>query len=228
MKQTISVIALLAAMPAFAEETRHLDAHEHGVGTLNIAMEGATVSMEFRAPGADIVGFEYAATSADDLAKIDAALAQLRAPLDLFVVPAAADCSVTEAHAELVSEESHDDHADEAHDDHDHDDHADEAHDDHDHDDHADEAHDDHDHDDHADEKHDDHDHEEDDEASGHTEFEAHFTLTCTSPDAFTGLTFAYFETFPNAKDVDVQIISASGAQAYDVEKTAPILDFGR
>lgn len=194
MQYTISLVALIAAMPAFAEETRALHAHEHGVGMLNIAIDDTTVAMEFEAPGADIVGFEYAAKSDADLAAIDAAVATLSAPLDLFVMPADAACSVESASAERESEDDHDDHG--------HDDHADEGHDDHDHDAHAEEA--------------------------GHSAFHAAYTLTCDNPDALTSITFAYFDVFANAKEVEVQIISLAGAQAFEVERDAPVLDLGR
>ncbi|MCO4849283.1 MAG: DUF2796 domain-containing protein [Yoonia sp.] len=192
MKIAFSLIALVAAMPATAEESRQLDAHEHGVGTLNIAIEGTNVAMEFHAPGADIVGFEYAAESDTDLAAIDAAVAILGAPLELFVLPDAASCSVVDAQAELEGEDEHDDHAED-----DHNDAGDE-----DHEDHADEA--------------------------GHTEFHAEYILTCDSPDALTGITFAYFEAFPNAQEVEVQIITATGAQAFEVERDAPVLNLER
>jgi hypothetical protein len=179
MKIAFSLIALVAAMPATAEESRQLDAHEHGVGTLNIAIEGTNVAMEFHAPGAD-------------LAAIDAAVAILGAPLELFVLPDAASCSVVDAQAELEGEDEHDDHAED-----DHNDAGDE-----DHEDHADEA--------------------------GHTEFHAEYILTCDSPDALTGITFAYFEAFPNAQEVEVQIITATGAQAFEVERDAPVLNLER
>ena len=251
MKYSLSLIALVAAMPAIAQDSRQLDAHEHGVGTLNIAIEGTTVTMAFEAPGADIVGFEYAAESDADLAAIDTAITTLGAPLDLFVLPEAAACRVTEAKAELETEDDHDDHgeehhddhadekhddhdheehADEKHDDHGHEEHADEKHDDHDHEEHADEEHDDHGHEDHADEKHDDHDdhgHEEHADEAGHTEFHAEYTLACDNPDALTQITFSYFETFPNALEVEVQIITDSGAQAYEVERDEPVLKLG-
>ena len=225
MKHSLSLIALVAAMPAIAQDSRQLDAHEHGVGTLNIAIEGTTVAMAFEAPGADIVGFEYDAESDADLAAIDTAIATLGAPLDLFVLPEAAACRVTEAKAELETEDDHDDHGEEHHDDH-----ADEKHDDHDHEEHADEKHGDHGHEDHADEKHDDHDdhgHEEHAEEAGHTEFHAEYTLACDNPDALTQITFSYFETFPNALEVEVQIITDSGAQAYEVERDEPVLKLG-
>lgn len=203
MKHTFPALLALLATPAFAETARELDAHEHGVGELNIAVDGDTVAMEFHAPGADIVGFEYEAKSAEDRAAIDAAVALLAKPLDLFVLPAAAECSVTKASAGLEAEEDHDDH--------DHEKHAsDEKHEDHDHEEHAEGEH----HDDHA-------DHAE----ASHTEFHAEYALTCGNTDALSGIEFAYFDMFENALELEVQIISASGAQAFEVERDAPKLD---
>ncbi len=205
MKRALYFTAVVAALPAVAQETRQLDAHEHGVGTLNIAIEGGTVAMAFEAPGADIVGFEYAAESDADIAAIDQAIATLSAPLDLFVMPAAAACTVVLAEAELEGGDAHDeedDHDDHVHDEDDHDDHADDAHDHEAHDDHA----------DHADE-------------AGHTEFHAEYTLNCDTPEALTEITFAYFDVFPNALEVEVQIITSEGAQAFEVARDAPRLD---
>ena len=209
MKTATPLIFLLSATTAFAEDTRQLDSHEHGVGELNIAFDGKTVTIELHAPGADIVGFEYEAESAEDRAAIDAAVAALARPLDLFVLPAAAECSVVQARAELESEEEHEDHHDEdGHDGHGEEEHADHGHD---------KDHDEHGHDDHADADH-------ADEAS-HTEFHVEYTLTCGNPDALTGIEFAYFDTFENARELEVQIVSASGAQAFEVERDDPTLD---
>jgi hypothetical protein len=222
MKHAISIVAIVAAFPAFAEDTRKLDVHEHGVGTLNIAIDGTTVAMAFEAPGADIVGFEYAVKSDADLATIDAAIVTLGAPLDLFVIRDAAGCTLIEAQAALEGEDEHDEHGEEHHDDQvdeGHGDHAD--HTDEDHDEHADEGHDDH--DDHGDE-----DHVDDADEGDHTEFHAEYTLSCDDPDAVTEITFAYFEAFPNAQEVEVQMITASGAQAFEVTRNAPVLDLGR
>lgn len=185
MKKSLSLIALLAATPAISEDARQLDAHEHGVGALNIAFDGTTVAMEFHAPGVDIVGFEYAAESASDRVAVDAAVATLARPLDLFVLPEAAACSVTQASAGLESEEEHEVHAD----------HAEDG------------------------------DHEEHGEEAGHTEFHAEYTLTCAEPTALTEITFAYFDAFENARELEVQVITGSGAQAFDVEREEPTLD---
>ncbi|MDO6590001.1 DUF2796 domain-containing protein [Loktanella sp. D2R18] len=194
------VLSTLVATPAFAEETRHLDSHEHGVGQLDIAFDGTQIAMELHAPGADIIGFEYVAESAEDLAKIETALTVLEQPLDLFVVPEAAHCSVVDAHAALESEEGHMDH----------DDHEDEGHDDHD----------DHDHDEHAEDDHDDHE----DEAA-HTEFHAEYLLNCDHVFELNEISFAYFAAFPNALEVEVQIVSDAGATAFEIERDAPVLD---
>ncbi len=209
MKHVLPATLLLLATPAFAEQTRALEAHEHGIGALNIAVDGETVAMEFHAPGADIVGFEYEATSAEDRAAIDDAVAILAKPLDLFVLPSAAACNVVQASAALESEEAHDEHG--------HDDHA-EA-DGHDHDEHG--------HEDHADaEDHDEHGHDDHAEAeASHTEFHAEYTLACGNPDALTGIEFAYFETFENARALKVQIVTSAGAQAFDVTRDDPMLD---
>lgn len=212
--KTLLFLALsaVAATPVLAAETRQLDAHEHGVGELNIAFDGQQIAMELHAPGADIVGFEYAAESDKDRKAVDAAVAILARPLDLFVVPNAAGCSVVKASAELESEESHDDHADDHKDDH-ADDHKD---------DHADDLK-----DDHADEGHKDEEHDHDDHAAeaGHTEFHAEYLLECADPAAVTDITFAYFETFPNALEVEVQVLSAAGATSFEVERDDPVLD---
>lgn len=188
---------LIAAAPLHAEGTRQLDAHEHGVGSLNIAFLDSDVAMEFTAPGADIVGFEYEAETDEDKAAIEAAIATLGRPSDLFAFPDAAGCTVAEVHAALEDEhDNHDDHGDEEHDDHD--DHA-------------------------EDEKHD--DHEEHAEEAEHTEFHAEYTLTCENPDAFTEMTFGYFDVFPNAVELEVQIVTEAGAKAFEVERDAPVLD---
>jgi len=217
MKHTLSFLALVAAVPALAEGTRQMEAHEHGVGALNIAIEGTTVAMEFHAPGADLVGFEYKATSAVDLAAIDAAVATLSAPLAVFKMSEGAECSVSKAQAGLETEKEHD---------HDHEKHEDEehAHDGHDHDKHEDEehAHDDHDHDKHEDEEH---AHGED---AGHSEFHAEYLLTCNAPEALKQVDFAYFDHFPNAQEVEVQIITTSGAAAFEVTRAEPVLVLGR
>ena len=84
-----------------AEGHREVGAHEHGRGTLNIAVEGNKVTMELEVPGVDIVGFERIAKTAREKAAVEKAKVQLSAPLSLFVPPASAACWVTEAKVEV-------------------------------------------------------------------------------------------------------------------------------
>jgi hypothetical protein len=62
---------------AAAEKRRH-DAHVHGIAEINIAVEGAKATVEFRAPAESVMGFEHEAKSESDKKKRDAALEQLR------------------------------------------------------------------------------------------------------------------------------------------------------
>lgn len=179
------LLAVFATTPAFADETRQLGAHEHGVGHLNIAFDGTQIAIELEAPGADIVGFEHAAESAEDRAAVEDAVARLARPLDLFIMPEAAACSVVQANAELESEAAHDEHA-------------------------------------HDDQAHDEHDHAA---KATHSEFHAEYLLTCADPSAAASITFAYFDAFPNALELEVQVVTEQGATAFEVGRDAPTLD---
>ena len=115
----------------YAEETRQVDKHEHGVGELNIATEGDVIELEFMIPGADIVGFEYVAKSDADIASIKKALQTFENYENIFTLPTNSRCQLTEKQVALKEDEDdHDDH--EGHDDHDehdeHDEHAEENH----------------------------------------------------------------------------------------------------
>ncbi|UWR47253.1 zinc uptake protein ZrgA [Phaeobacter inhibens] len=220
MKRTLSLFAIIAALPALAEGTRELDAHEHGVGTLNIAIETTKVAMEFKAPGADIVGFEYAAKSETDISAVNAAIATLNTPLQLFVVPDSALCSIVDAHAALAGEEEHEEHADE----HAHEAHTDEQHThDHGHEDH--EKHDGAEHEEHGHEEHHGDHYDGHAEHPAHSEFYANYLLDCENPEALSEMTFDYFSAFPQAQRVDVQVIKSTGARAYQVDRNAPVLN---
>ncbi len=116
---------LLLTAPARAEDDhRELGAHVHGHGTLNIAIEDKRVSMELEVPGMDIVGFEHAPSTDDQKAAIEKAKSQLEKPLAVFSLPAAAGCTVAEAHVAVEAEHGDDD---QKHEEKDHPDHDDDA-----------------------------------------------------------------------------------------------------
>ncbi|MBD9565180.1 DUF2796 domain-containing protein [Pseudomonas sp. PDM09] len=76
------------------DEHGSLSAHEHGVGRLNAALDGQTLELELESPAMNLVGFEHAATTDADKAKVTAVHAQLEKPLVLFNLPKAAGCVV--------------------------------------------------------------------------------------------------------------------------------------
>lgn len=97
-----------------------LGAHEHGVGRLNAALDGQTLELELQSPAMNLVGFEHAATTDADKAKVAAVRAQLEKPQALFNLPKAAGCVVAsqELESPLFGDKP------EADDDHDHDEEA--------------------------------------------------------------------------------------------------------
>jgi hypothetical protein len=186
-------LAYLLACPASAQDTRQLGPHVHGASHLTVAVEGRTLQMELHAPGADIVGFEYAPSTDQQRAAVAAATATLRDPVGLFGIPAAAGCSLTKAEVKLA-EEDEDEHdqppagagalgptaaapvapapSTPA--------------------------------------------------APMHTEFQVAYQLTCNNLAAITALNLAFFARFPNAATLDIDLITARGAFSLEATKAAP------
>ena len=69
-------------------------AHVHGIATLNLAMEGDELEIEFASPAGNIVGFEHEAVTAAERRAIRDAIEQLRKGNELFDLPLAASCSL--------------------------------------------------------------------------------------------------------------------------------------
>ncbi len=121
-------LAMAHAAPEHDHDHEHgsLGAHEHGVGRLDVALEGRTLEFELDSPAMNIVGFEHAATSAEDKAKLVAAKEVLLKPHALFSVPEAAECNVVAQKLESPlfgdKPDADDDHDHEAggHDEHEH------------------------------------------------------------------------------------------------------------
>lgn len=77
-----------------------LGKHEHGVAELNLALDGQSLEIELDSPAVNLVGFEHAASSDADKARLASARASLEQPLRLFNLPAQAACSVLEVDLE--------------------------------------------------------------------------------------------------------------------------------
>jgi Protein of unknown function (DUF2796) len=181
----VVVLGALAAHPGAAQTThRELGPHEHGRGTLNIAVEGNKISMELDVPGIDIVGFEHEAKTHKDKTTLEKAKQKLSAPLSLFKLPASAGCRVTEAKVEVETGE---------------------------------------------------HDHAAKEEKKGeaskssekeqhHSEFHNAYSLECSSPASITGIEFGYFNAFPGAEKLEVNVITPKGQNKFEVTRTRPNL----
>jgi len=226
-----SLLGVFLVTPALSEGTREADAHEHGHGTFNMAIEGDVVAIELETPAFDLLGFEYEAKTDIEKAAVESARTALADPITLFGLLESAECRIVEAEIEIGADAE--DHDDEHHDGDHHDDEHHEDDDDHakgdDHDDHHDE-HDD-EHDDHAKgEDHDDeHDHDEhaDEGESDHSEIHAHYALDCDASDAINAVDMtAYFETFSNAEELDATILTDAGQASGELEPDSPDLSF--
>ncbi|MCS3461452.1 DUF2796 domain-containing protein [Aeromonas sp. BIGb0445] len=130
----MKAVTLLLALATFGaqanhehEESHSHGAHEHGHGLLNFVVDGNQLMIELQAPAADLVGFEHAATTAEEKAQYAKALAQLKQPETLFGIAPAAACQL--AHQEIKAPQPEEDHEG-----HDHDAAHDEDHANHDHD----------------------------------------------------------------------------------------------
>ena len=71
-----------------------LAAHEHGVASLNAVIDGNTLELQLTSPAMNLVGFEHAASSDADKAKVASVRQQLEKPLQLLGLAKDAGCSI--------------------------------------------------------------------------------------------------------------------------------------
>jgi hypothetical protein len=191
-------LGLVAASGSGHAQQREAGAHEHGRGTLNIALEGSRLSMELEAPGADIVGFEHEARTQKQKAAVESAKKRLAAPKGLFELPAAAGCVLKEAKVALEAEDH--DHG------HDANGHDTEAHGGKDHDAKG-------------------HDHEAAHADNEHSAFHAEYAFDCKAPASLTTIGFGYFKAFAGADKLDVTVIGPKQQSRFEVSRAKPRLD---
>ena len=201
-------------------------AHVHGIATLNLAMEGDELEIEFVSPAGNIVGFEHEAVTAAERRAIRDAIEQLRKGNELFDLPLAASCSLHVAeveHGHGEEEKREDGHGQDAeHDDGDEHGYAsDEEHGTHSG---HDAKHDDGDEHGHAGDeehgthsgqgaKHDDHDehgHAGDEEHDTHSEFHARYRCECNG-SAIETIGVRLFEYWPRIEAIRVQALTPDG-----------------
>ena len=98
---------------------RNPEAHEHGVGAMNIAIQGNEVEIELELPADNVVGFEHEARTAAEKKRVQNAAAKLKKAANVVVLPEGAACKLKETeiksallenHEEYGHKDNHDDH----------------------------------------------------------------------------------------------------------------------
>ena len=193
-----AAVGFAAAAGTGHAQQREAGAHEHGRGTLNVAVEGSRLSMELEAPGADIVGFEHKARTQKQKAAVAAANKQLAAPQALFELPATAGCALKDAKVAFQAEDHDHGHGHGAR----HDPKegtkgggrggAKEGH--------------------------------ADDE---HSVFRVEYTFDCKAPASITSIGFGYFKAFAGAEKLDVTVVTSKQQNRFEVNRAMPRIDLG-
>lgn len=122
----LAVAAVLASAAVIADEAheghqhhRQHDPHVHGVGNLDLALEGSEVHLGLDSPAANLIGFEHAPATEDEKQTLAQALELLKDGEKLFRFPPAAECRLAQAgvHTPLVpqGEQGHDGHDEPGH-----------------------------------------------------------------------------------------------------------------
>ncbi|MQQ99739.1 DUF2796 domain-containing protein [Glaciimonas soli] len=100
-----SIVALLAmivctitTLPANAHE-----AHVHGVGTLDVATDGAQLNLHLDTPLMNLLGFEHPANSEKDQLAAKKMAQQLRAAGNIFITTTDAECKLTSVKLESAA-----------------------------------------------------------------------------------------------------------------------------
>lgn len=192
-------------------EPRQLGAHAHGTGVLNVAIEGKTLAIELTVPASDIVGFEHAPRSAEEIERLKASEAALQEPLALFQLPEAAACQAGPASVTVSGAGAEDADGKAKSNEHKYSGHGHDGH----HHDHSGDAN-------PADGGPTGAQSNEDGEA--HTEFLASYTFLCEKPKALTTLALPYFKKFGKAEKLDARIVAGNGQTAGVATRERPVL----
>lgn len=198
------ITAFLAAVCVFttinAQETRQHDSHAHGMGELNIVVEGNELVIEFISPAANIVGFEHMPGNSEETQALEQAEQSLTQADKLFELTQEAQCILEHTNIESALLSEHETHSDDqAHEEHEA--HAeDETHEEHE----ENETH-------SEDETHENHEENDGHDGETHSEFHAHYEFQCAEIEKLTEINVTVFNVFPLTESLNVQLLSQSG-----------------
>ena len=228
-----------AVLAASENGHREHGPHEHGHGTLDVAVEGEDLVIELRMPGVNVVGFEHAPGTDAEREAVRQALARFRDPAAVLVPSPGAECESerVEAALEIMGHEDSHDH-DEHHDDegHEQDDHAHETHghdqhegDEHEHeeDGHARDE-DGHGHDEHHDDEHEPGKHTADSGEETHSELHATYRFHCHAPERLDRIQVRVFELLHDAEGIEARVVTPTLQKAMDLHPGEAIVELSR
>ena len=204
LQAALLLACTMAAMPAAAEHREH-GAHVHGIGQMNVVLDGTTLAIELDSPAANLAGFEHAPRDEAEEAVLEQAVARLHDAAALFALPPAAQCQIEaiELKSALLEHNAGEEHG------HHHEEQEHEHH----------EAH-----------AHHDHDaakHEHDgEEGHQHADMEASYRFHCDKPGQLDGITVKLFQLFPATEELEVQLITPTSQGAAELTAESPRLKF--
>ena len=176
---------------------RQQDAHVHGVGQLNLVLEGDLVYLELHVPAANIVGFEHTPASAAEHAALDRAVAALEDGDRLFRFDDAAGCRMAEAEIDTSLMEA--DHQVQAGHGHEHERAGEHAH-----------------------GESDDHGAR----AETHSDVAVAYRFECAHPERLSRLNVELFQVFPGSERLNVQFVVGGRQGAVELTGSRPVVNF--
>ena len=106
----IFLILMLLFVISSQAADRNPEAHEHGVGVLNIAIQGNEVEIELELPAENVVGFEHEAHTIAEKKRVQDAAAKLKNAANIVMLPNNAACKLEKAEVESALLEDRHDH----------------------------------------------------------------------------------------------------------------------
>jgi hypothetical protein len=103
----LTLAALLATSSAPAADTGRHGAHQHGVATLQVSLDGGVLQITYEGPAENILGFEHAPRTDAQRKTVARAEEELRQSAQLFTTPPAAACRAQPARIEMTLPTAH-------------------------------------------------------------------------------------------------------------------------
>ena len=218
--------SMLAALPMFvagaafaASEDGHREhgAHEHGRGTLDVAVEGEELVAELRMPAVNVIGFEHAPGTDAEREAVRQALARFKDPAAVLVPSPDAECEPEQVEAGFpgMGPGGPREHHDEDEHEHEHDDDGqaeNKGEDEH-----------------HGHDEHDDDGHEPGEPGmEAHSELHATYHFHCHAPERLDRIQVHVFELLHDAEEIEVRVVTPTLQKAMDLHPGETVVELSR